>query len=563
MKTLINRLRRSDTDFKELMHGGAVAFLVKILGAGSAFAMNVVIARELGADQAGLYFLAYTLVIALAAISRLGLDNTLVRFIASHHAAQEWPEIRQVFGLSVRWSLVASVLAAMLLWLWAEVLARDLFGRPEFATVIRLMAPVIPLMALFTLHASALQGIKRILESQSSLSVVLPLTMALLALLIQPADARTAALLLFAASAGVLALSVWWWWRALPRAQLEAVTVDQRAILASCLPLLMVVASNQIVTWSSQIFLGVWADAADVAVFNAAQRTAILISLVLVAVNSIAAPKFAALYRLGQHDALRKTALHATRVMLGLALIPFTLIQIGAEPILSLFGAEFTAGATVLRILALGQLVNVATGSVGFLLSMTGHERLLRNNVLVAAVVALGGGVALIPPFGLIGAAVATAAGMAIQNLLCVWQVRRVLGFNTLAIWQNVSAPRLQQPHAQPAQPEVLSSARPSGQPNLQARQRSTPSYGLPSMSIFFILMMFLSLILSLILALTYWPGSAAYLGGVDPSLYRESILWGLGGVFVASLFAALARVFYDLNRLVEAVVRRQPTDEL
>ncbi|WP_462323225.1 hypothetical protein [Halochromatium sp.] len=69
---------------------------------------------------------------------------------------------------------------------------------------------------------------------------------------------------------------------------------------------------------------------------------------------------------------------------------------------------------------------------------MTGHERLLRNNVLVAAVVALGMALVLIPAFGLLGAAVATATGMAIQNLLCVWQVRRVLGFNTLAIWQRV-----------------------------------------------------------------------------------------------------------------------------
>ena len=523
------------------MRGGAVAFGVKIVAAGSAFGMNVVIARELGADQAGLYFLAFTLVLTLAAISRLGLENTIVRFIASHHAAQEWPEIKQVFGLALRWSLVASLLAAMLLWLWAEVLARDLFGRAEFTIVIRLMAPVIPLMALFTLHASALQGMKRIFQSQTTLSVVLPLSVALLVLLTQPSDARTAALLLLAASAGALALGAWWWWRAVPTTEPAAVAVDQRAILASCLPLLVVVASVQIVTWSSQIFLGIWADAADVAVFNAAQRTAILISLVLVAVNSIAAPKFAALYRLHQHDALRKTALQATRLMLGLALIPFALIQIGAEPILSLFGAEFTEGATVLRILALGQLVNVATGSVGFLLSMTGHERLLRNNVLVAAVVALGSAVALIPPFGLLGAAVATAAGLAVQNLLSVWQVRRVLGFNTLAIWQTAGAPSVAQAQEQPARPEATSPPKLSGKASRQTGHRSFPSYGLPAMSIFFMLMMVLSLILSLILALSAWPGSSALLGGFDLGLYRESILWGAGGVLVAALFASPA----------------------
>jgi O-antigen/teichoic acid export membrane protein len=71
-----------------------------------------------------------------------------------------------------------------------------------------------------------------------------------------------------------------------------------------------------------------------------------------------------------------------------------------------------------------------------FRLSMTGHERLLRNNVFLAAVTALALGFALIPPYGLTGAAIATASGIALQNLLCVLQVRRVLGFNTLAIWR-------------------------------------------------------------------------------------------------------------------------------
>ena len=67
---------------------------------------------------------------------------------------------------------------------------------------------------------------------------------------------------------------------------------------------------------------------------------------------------------------------------------------------------------------------------------MTGHEKLLRNNVFVAAVTALALGFTLVPPDGLTGAAIATAGGIALQNLLCVWQVRRVLGFNTLAIWR-------------------------------------------------------------------------------------------------------------------------------
>jgi len=53
-----------------------------------------------------------------------------------------------------------------------------------------------------------------------------------------------------------------------------------------------------------------------------------------------------------------------------------------------------------------------------------------------SAPIVLALGFALIPPHGIMGAAVATACGVALRNLLGVWQVRRTLGFNTLAFWR-------------------------------------------------------------------------------------------------------------------------------
>jgi O-antigen/teichoic acid export membrane protein len=102
-----------------------------------------------------------------------------------------------------------------------------------------------------------------------------------------------------------------------------------------------------------------------------------------------------------------------------------------------LFGDEFVAGAPLLRILAIGQFINVATGSVGYLLMMTGHEKDMRNSLLVVAPCSILLSLWLIPLYGATGAAVATALAIAGQNLLAVFWVRRRLGFNTLAIWRR------------------------------------------------------------------------------------------------------------------------------
>jgi len=198
-----------------------------------------------------------------------------------------------------------------------------------------------------------------------------------------------------------------------------------------------VVIFTQIIQWSSQLMLGVWGTPEEIAFFASAARTAMLTSFVLIAVNSIAAPKFAAMYRNGDMVALRRTALLSVRVMLFAALPILVLMLLVPEWLMGLFGPEFRGAAPALMILALGQFVNVATGSVGYLLSMTGHENNLRFNRMVGALLAVGLGCALIKPFGLIGAAVATSSAVAVQNLLGVYQVRKVLGFNTLALWMK------------------------------------------------------------------------------------------------------------------------------
>ena len=436
IRRAIGRLRNADADITEVLHGSAIAFAIKILAAGSAFAMNVVIARLLGAEEAGLFFLSYTIILISAAVGRLGLDNTFVRFIAAHHATNEWDQIRGLYLTGIRWSVVASVIIAILLFLSSNFLAAKVFKQAAFADVMRIMAIGIPLMALSTLHANALQGIKKIPQSIIVLSVAAPVAMLVLTFLIYPRVAVTGGALFVGATGLALSLGVYWWLRVPSLTATTPIPVDRASIIASCFPLLWVVILNQTVMWSSQIMLAAWTSSADVAVFNAAQRTAMLTSFILVAVNSIAAPKFSAMYRTGRLEEMRRIAVAATRLMMLFGLAPLALMLALPELILLLFGPEFTAGASALRILSIGQFINLATGSVGFLLSMTGHEKLLRNNVLIAAAVTIALGLILIPSHGIYGAAIATACGIALQNLLCVWQVRRVHGVNTLTIWR-------------------------------------------------------------------------------------------------------------------------------
>lgn len=69
---LYNRL---DANMKEIVRGSLLVFTLKIAGVGTNFGVNVVIARVLGADRAGVYYLALMVATIASVIGRVNRTN--------------------------------------------------------------------------------------------------------------------------------------------------------------------------------------------------------------------------------------------------------------------------------------------------------------------------------------------------------------------------------------------------------------------------------------------------------------------------------------------------------
>ena len=148
------------------------------------------------------------------------------------------------------------------------------------------------------------------------------------------------------------------------------------------------------------------------------------------------APRFASLYRGNDMAALENLAIKSVKLITLFALPVIGAMLVFPSFLMSLFGSEFSEGAALLQILAIGQFINAMTGSVGFLLIMSGHERDMRNVTLMSGTLALLLTWFLTAQFGIVGAAIGTAVAVATQNLLAVYFVKKRLGFNTLAVWR-------------------------------------------------------------------------------------------------------------------------------
>tara|TARA_R110002095_G_scaffold53761_1_gene46540 strand:- start:105 stop:689 length:585 start_codon:yes stop_codon:yes gene_type:complete len=193
---------------------------------------------------------------------------------------------------------------------------------------------------------------------------------------------------------------------------------------------------SQMVQWSGQFMAGAYVSSEALAQLAVAQRTAMLSSFILIAVNLVVAPRFAKLYRDNDMAQLESLAIKSVKLIGLFALPVIGAMLVFPSFLMSLFGAEFTEGAALLQILAIGQFINAMTGSVGFLLMMSGHERDMRNVTLISGTLALLFTWFLTAQFGIVGAAIGTAIAVATQNLLAVYFVKKRLGFNTLAVWR-------------------------------------------------------------------------------------------------------------------------------
>ncbi|MEZ5541454.1 MAG: oligosaccharide flippase family protein [Pseudomonadota bacterium] len=172
----------------------------------------------------------------------------------------------------------------------------------------------------------------------------------------------------------------------------------------------------------------------QVALYGAGYRLVLLVSLPLTLVNNVIPPMVAELFTTQRRNELERL-MRTTASMIALpALLLLALLLVFAGGILTLvYGDFYRAAAPVLAILAVGQAINVWTGSPGVLLSMSDQQGMLMRASVGGGMVGLVITLALARDFGATGVAIGYAGGLALQNVAMAWIARRRLGIRTYA----------------------------------------------------------------------------------------------------------------------------------
>lgn len=420
-----------------LARGSGTAFAVSTAGTLIVFANQAVLARVLGADAYGRYVYVVTWVGLVVILAMAGLNASAIRFVAEYRARGEWGLLRgfvRSSGLIVLGSATAVAVATALV----VVALRPAIGG-ELARVFWVGCVLVPLWAALELRSASLRGFKRILAAQAPSLVLRPLLFAagVLAVYFLRADGVTAPLAMWVnIAATVVALGVVTAVQGRQFADSPASGLEYRPRewLAVSLPLLLMAGFGIVLRSTDTIMLGFYRGTTEAGIYAVASRAAAFVPFMLVAVNTMAGPMISEYYAAGNRRALQRTLTVGARASGIFALAMAVFLSIGGGLVLGIFGPEFPSAHGPMIVLIGGQLVNCFSGSVGYLMTMTGHQNQAAVYFGSSAALNIGLNVLLVPRFGAMGAAAATASSMTVWNLAMLLFVLTRLRVNPTAL---------------------------------------------------------------------------------------------------------------------------------
>lgn len=420
----------------QLLRGGVGSLMIRVASMGLTLLLAMVLARALGAEGYGTYAYVFALVSLLATPAQLGLPTLVVRETARAEAADDPGLIRGIWRWSGRLAAGLSLALAMAGGLAALVFAGRI-PTGDMTTWAWGLA-LVPVIALANLKGAALQGLGRVVLGQLQEFVLRPglhiaLVLAALLLVGSLSPARAMALHVAAAAVGLI-VTLWLLRRARPPG-LAAAPVDttqKGRWLAATLPLAALAGMQTINLHLGVLMMGPLASVEEVGVYRIVMQGGTLLAFGGHAIALAVAPTLARLHALGETRRLQKVAALCSAAVTVLTVPIAIVFVLWGDRVLGLaFGPEFARGHVALAIIAVGRVAHAAFGSVSTLLTMTGHEREASRGLAISVVANAALNLALIPSYGLAGAAVASVLALMIWNLLLWRDARRLVGVDS------------------------------------------------------------------------------------------------------------------------------------
>jgi len=427
---MIKQIKLALQQYRPLLASVGIVIFFRAFGAGIGFISGVMITRYLGITESGLYFYALDLITTIAVFAGLGLNNTLLRNVSSlNNLPENRVNISIYFWSTVKPVAVVSIISILFIILF-RIKISIFLNNSSLVVLLLIFSPLICLIPLQSYLVTFLQSLKKVIQSSLIQFALFYSVLTLMIIFFKPQTAvYTAKLHLIAITISVMTALIF------SRKNLFAKGVLKPQKIKGWQSFVVMHLINSVSVILISIINGYFLQPEAFAVLSAANRFTLLISFCLISFNFVAAPKYAKLYHENKHEDLARFSQSVTRLLIAI-IIPISLLVFSFnEELMSFYGSEFTEYGYILSILVIGQIVNVATGSVVYLLTLSGHEKDMKNIIAIIIPITVVVSLILAKHFGLTGVAIAMMLSAIATNISAYFMVLKRLGFHALS-WQ-------------------------------------------------------------------------------------------------------------------------------
>jgi O-antigen/teichoic acid export membrane protein len=185
-----------------------------------------------------------------------------------------------------------------------------------------------------------------------------------------------------------------------------------------------------IILWLDILLVGALASSYAAGVYSAVSKLAIIGTFTLEGNRLAIGPRLSALLARRQYDRAAELYQSSTRWLMLASWPLYAVFAIFPATVLNIFGPRYTAGASALTVLSLAMLVNLGTGNVTVVLLMGGRSTWSAINAGAALAVNISLNLLLVPRIGILGAAIAWAVSIVVDNVTAMVEIRWVMGLD-------------------------------------------------------------------------------------------------------------------------------------
>lgn len=424
---------RDDTYVARVARGAGISTAGQGVGRVLGYVTQIFISRLFGLSAYGFYVAGVALVNGAQILSRFGMENGVVRYVAHYREENDTARIRGTIIQALGITLAISLVLSAVMFFGASLAEGWEFRGRSMETILQAFAFVLPFFVFMSMVVWATQGFQTVTYAAYVQQIIRPaLFLGLVGVVYLLGAEIIGVIAAYAVSMFLGGLAGLYYLRKLFPPLFDRkvpAKFETKALFSVSVPMSVATGAQYLNTWSAVLILSFFAIGSPVGIFNAAARTATFLTVVRFAFSGIFSPIISGLYAREDMEDLSRLYKDVCRWIFTGAFIIFLVIVTLAPDVMAVFGRQAVSGVEALIIVSFAQLFSSSVGPAPRMLAMTGNQNIAMVVTASAAAIGVAVSLILIPQFTVLGAAIGMATAIVCENTGTMVAVKRRLGF--------------------------------------------------------------------------------------------------------------------------------------